>query len=202
MSTVVEERAVTTTTAEFLERVESAPPEVTLELIRGRVRELPMTTRGPRHSTAIIRIGHLLLNWLESQPDREGVVAGGEARCRIARNPDTMIGIDVAYYEGVEYVELPDGAKFFDGPPVVAVEVLSPTDRHEDVIERVRDFLSASVRQVWVADPDLRSITVHRPDAEERYFAASTELTGEPELPGFRCAVETLFVGKRKAERS
>lgn len=122
MATATADQVVSTEA--FLELVDSAPEDVELELIRGQVRECSMTTRGPRHSAAIIRIGQALANWLDRQPDRVGVVAGGEARCRIARNPDTIVGTDVAYFEGVELVELPDGARCFDGPPVVAVEAL------------------------------------------------------------------------------
>ena len=194
---VTTERVVSTD--EFLKILASAPTDVELELIEGQVRETPMTTRGPRHSTAIIRIGQALANWLDEQPARVGVVAGGEARCRIARNPDTTVGIDVAYFEGIEIVELPDGAKFFDGPPVIAVEVLSPSDEHEDVVERIRNFLSAGVPQVWVADPDFQTVTVHRPGSRQHFFTARQELDGEPELTGFRCIVESLFVGKPKA---
>jgi Uma2 family endonuclease len=149
---------------------------------------------------AIARISYVLLSWLEDHPDRFGVVASGEARCRIARNPDTTVGIDVAYFEGVEFVELPDGAKFFDGSPVVAVEVLSPTDEHEDLVARVRGFLAAGVPQVWVADPEFRSVTVHRPGVEASLFTASRTLTAEPELPGFECLVASLFARQQQPE--
>jgi Uma2 family endonuclease len=184
---------------EFIKLVGTAPDDVTLELIRGHVREIPRAS-SPRQAIAVARIGHQLLNWLEEQSDRAGVVAGGEVGCRIGRDPETIVGIDVAYFEGVEFVELPDGAKYFDGPPVVAVEVLSPSDRHEDVIDRIRSLLAAGVRQVWVADPDFRSVVVHRPDAEQRLFAAQRELDAEPELPGFRPIVASLFAGQRKTE--
>jgi Uma2 family endonuclease len=191
------ERVVST--EEFLTVLKSAPEDVELELIEGQIREFPMTTRSPQHSVAISRISYVLLRWLEAHPDRPGVVAGGEARCRITRDPDTTVGLDVAYFEGVEFVEQAKGAKFFDGPPIVAIEVLSPSDEHEDVVERVRNFLSAGVAQVWVADPDFQTVTVHRPDAEQQFFTAHRELDGGLELPGLRCVVESLFVGTHKA---
>jgi Uma2 family endonuclease len=185
-------------TDEFIRLADSAPDWETLDLVRGRVRH--RTREGtPKFSSAIARIGHALANWLDDQRNRVGVVAGGGGLCRIAREPDTIVGVDVAYYQGVEFVETSDWARFFDDPPVVAVEVLSATDEHEDVVERIRDFLAVGVKQVWVADPDFRSITVHRPGVEHRLFTRSQELDGEPELPGFRCVVESLFVGKRKA---
>jgi len=193
MASTIDQQVVTAD--EFLKLVDSAPEDVALELIRGQVREQPMTTRNPRHSRAIAGISYVLLRWLEDHPDRQGVVAAGEARCRITRNPDTIVGIDVAYFEGVEFDDMSDGDKFYDGPPVVAVEVLSATDEHEDVVQRIRNFLSAGVKQVWVADPDFRSVTVHRPGVEQRLFTRSQVLDGEPELPGFQRVVESLFVG-------
>lgn len=181
------------TTEEFLKLEASAGDNVELALINGEIREYPMTTRSPKHSTAISRTAQTIANWLDAHPERDAEVASGEARCRIARNPDTTVGLDVAYFEGTRTAATPTGAEFFDGPPVIAVEVLSPSDKHEDVIEEVRTFLAAGVAQVWVADPDFRTVTIHRPDAQPQMFAVGSELTAEPELPGFRCPVERLF---------
>lgn len=195
MTTALPDQIISTD--EFIRLADSAPDEVTLELVRGEVRQRTRECT-PRFSSAIARIGYALANWLDDQRNRVGVVAGGGGLCRIARNPDTTVGIDIAYYEGIEFVKMPDRATFFDGPPVVAVEVLSATDEHEDVVQRIRDLLSAGVKQVWIADPDFRSVTVHRPGVEQRLFTRSQELGGEPELTWFRCSVESLFVGKRK----
>jgi len=142
------------TVDEFVELAEAAPPDVTLELIDGQLRERPMTSRGPRHSEAIIRIGQVLANWLDTRPEIAAVVVGGEARCRISTDPDTIIGLDVAYFRGPQHANLPDGAKLYDGTPFLAVEVLSDIDTHESIIARVRLLLSAGVPQVWVADAD------------------------------------------------
>jgi len=191
MSTATPPRLIAT--EEFLKLLEQASEDVTLELIEGEVRENPMTTRSPRHATAIARIAQILGNWLDEQTGREGVVVGGEARCRILKNPDTTVGLDVAYFEGTQFVEQADGSRFFDGPPVLAVEVLSPTDTHEDINEWIRPLLSAGVRQVWIADADFRTITVHRPQAEQQLFTRGQTLVGEPELAGFSCSVESLF---------
>ena len=191
MASAVETRPMTA--EEFLELEASAPDDVSLELIRGEIRERLMTTRGPKHSTSIARTGHELINWLDGRPEREGEVASGEVRCRISTDPETIVGLDVAYFEGIEFVELSEGAKYYDGPQVVAVEALSPSDTHEDVSERIRMLLAAGVQQVWVADPEFRTVTVYRADAEPRLYSAGEILNGDPELPGFACPVARLF---------
>lgn len=188
------------TADEFVRRAESAPPDVTLELIDGELRERPMTTRGPRHSAAIARTSYVLTTWLESSAHRAGVIVAGEARCRLATDPDTIVGIDVAYFAGQQHIELPDDARFYDGPPVLAVEVLSPTDVHEDVNQRIRQFLAAGVAQVWIADPGFQTITVHRPDADPVLYAARQEIDGGTDLPDFRAQVASLFTGLRRSQ--
>lgn len=195
MATDAIERVLTAD--EFVELAEAAPPDVTLELIEGEPKERPMTTRGPRHSEAIIRIGHVLTSWMDHAADEIGVVVGGEARCRISTDPDTIIGIDVAFFRGEEHANLPDGARFYDGPPVVAVEVLSPSDTHEAINARIRQLLAAGTAQVWIANPEFMTVTIHRPNDEPVMFASQQEFDGSADLPGFRVTVHSLFSGKR-----
>jgi len=178
-------------TDEFLQLADEEG--VTRELIDGVLVDRPMTTRNPRHCRTMTRIGKLLDNWLDSQPQIIGVVGSGEVRCRLATDPDLIVGIDVVYYEGAEAVRQCEEEAFFDGPPVVAVEVLSPSDTHEDIVEKIHRCLSNGTKQVWIADPDLRTITIHRPDADAVLYNARQELHGEPELPGFSARVIDLF---------
>jgi Uma2 family endonuclease len=67
------------------------------ELSRGRLREREMTVRGRRHTRAGISIGTLLKNWLNKQPKPRGEVLGTEAGFQLRSDPDTTVGIDVAY---------------------------------------------------------------------------------------------------------
>jgi len=189
------------TADEFVELAEPGPAGLTLELIEGVLQERPMTTRSPRHSEAIIRIGQVLANWLDSRTDRVGVVVGGEARCRISTDPDTIVGIDVAYFEGRQHVELSDDARFYDGPPVLAVEVLSPSDTLDIIHARIRQFLTAGVAQVWIADPDFVTLTVHRTQTAPVMYSSQQEIDGGADLPGFRATVVTLFTGRRQVGR-
>ena len=46
---------------------------------------------------------------------------------------------------------------------------------------------------VWVVDPDFRTVSVHRPGRFVEGFNETQELSGEPELPGFRVRVADLF---------
>jgi Uma2 family endonuclease len=180
------------TTEEFLELPED--PEVDRELIDGLVVEYPrMTTRNPKHSITMGRIGRELLNWLDADASRIGVVPVGDVRCRLATDPDSIVGIDVAYFEGPKSIRQSEEDSFFDGPPILAVEVLSPSNTHEEVNDKRQRYLAAGTRQVWIVDPDRRNVIVHRQDGGDVLFNLKQELIGDPDLPGFRCHVADFF---------
>ncbi|HZD47984.1 MAG TPA: Uma2 family endonuclease [Silvibacterium sp.] len=41
----------------------------------------------------------------------------------------------------------------FTHPQIVAIEVLSPEDKHSRIQERIEDFINFGVRNIWVIDP-------------------------------------------------
>jgi Uma2 family endonuclease len=85
------------------------------------------------------------------------------------------------------------GVKYLDGPPVLAIEVLSPADKHEQVSKKIKSYLRAGVKLVWIVDADACTVTVHRPDAKPQMFNVEQQLTADPHLPGFRCSVAEIF---------
>ena len=163
------------------------------ELIRGELRESPTMTKEFPHARSLSRFGCLLLNWLREQSEPRGVVVGGDARVRLRRNPDSTVGIDVAYIGPELAARTADDADYVDGPPILAVEILSPWDGVGDVAEKIELDLEAGVLLVWIADPTFRTITIYRPDAPPTLVNAEQEITAEPHLPGFRVAVAQFF---------
>jgi Uma2 family endonuclease len=77
--------------------------------------------------------------------------------------------------------------------PDLAVEVTSPHDTVYEVDEKVQDYLSAGVTLVWEVNPELRTVTIHRPDGTSTRLGENDEITGETILPGFRCRVGEFF---------
>jgi len=163
------------------------------DLIRGELREKPMTRRNRLHSGVTVNVAYLLEAWRRLQPKPRGEVLGGEAGFRIRRNPDTTVGIDVAYISPDLAARTPRDAKLVDGPPTLAVEILSPSDTHEEITDKVEEYLAVGVPLVWVIDPKFRTVEVHRPGAEPEQFNTRQELTAEPHLPGFRVPVSEIF---------
>jgi Uma2 family endonuclease len=187
MASVIEQTKMTT--AQML-----ALPENGVErwLIDGELREKPMTVRNRFHSRTMMTIGYFLSHWNRQQPLPRGEVVGGEAGFRLARTPESTVGVDVAYAPPeLTSIEV-EGTKLFDGPPLLAVEILSPNDTHEQIIEKVKKYLESGTKLVWVVDPDYATVTVHESGCEPVLYNRDHELTGGSYLPGFRMPVREL----------
>lgn len=165
------------------------------ELSRGRLREREMTRRGRRHTRAGGAIAEFLRAWLRTQPAPRGEILVGEAGFQLRHEPDTTVGIDVAFISAATAASNPDDAFLIEGVPVLAVEILSPSDKQEDITGKVQDYLDAGVPAIWIAEPVFRTVTVYRPDHEPALFNARQELICEPHLPGFRVLVADIFGG-------
>jgi Uma2 family endonuclease len=179
-----------TTTEELLALPDDG---VDRDLIRGEIRENPMTQRSLRHTRAMACVTFVLKTWRSQQPPPRGEVLTGEVGFRIRRDPDTTVGIDVAYISPELASKAPQDIRVIDGLPTLAVEILSPSNTWQEVTDKLRDYLDAGVPLVWVLDPVFRTAMVYRPEAEPELFNFRQELSAEPHLPGFRVTVAQLF---------
>jgi Uma2 family endonuclease len=162
-------------------------------LFRGELRESKVTRRNPNHAGAVMAIGALLSNWIKTQTEPRGKLYGGEAYFRIRKDPDTNVGIDVALATAEQRATVKKKSSYVDGPPLLAVEVLSPYDKQKEIDEMIAEYMECGVRLLWVIDPMDETVLVYRPGAEPVLSNRTQELTGDPELPGFRCRVAEIF---------
>ncbi len=163
------------------------------ELSHGVLTEREMTRRNRRHTRAGTKIGKILDTWLDSRPKPRGEVLTGEAGFQLTHDPDTTVGIDVAYISAELSQSTPKDAFIIDGVPVLAVEILSPSDQQQHVLRKVKDLLEAGVPLVWLVETVFETITVYSPTARPRMLTIDDEITAEPHLPGLRIAVARVF---------
>ncbi len=152
-----------------------------------------MTVRNRTHSRIMATIVFLLKRWLETQLEPRGQILCGEAGCRLRRNPDTTVGIDVIYIAAKLAQQESTETTLIDGVPVLAVEILSPSDTQEEINEKIDEYLAAGVALVWLVDPHDQTITVYRANAVPELVTIRQELSAEPHLPGFRVAAAQIF---------
>lgn len=162
-------------------------------LIRGRLWEKPMTKRNRWHSSCEASLAFLLKSWLKSQPKPRGRVYSGEAGFVLRGEPGSAVGIDVAYASHEVVARSAEHTRMVDGPPVLAVEILSPSDKQDEITEKIREYLEVGVALVWIVEPTFETVTVYCPNARPRLFAGDEVLVGDPHLPGLKFTVAEIF---------
>jgi Uma2 family endonuclease len=124
-----------------------------------------------------------------------GTVTGAETGFQIEQAPDTVRAPDVGFVAKDRLpAEEPTG--FFAGAPNLAVEVLSPHDRAGEVMRKVQEWLAHGCHEVWVADPETETLTVHHAGGESRTLSSNQTVCSQT-IPGFEMRIDALFTWRR-----
>jgi Uma2 family endonuclease len=127
------------------------------ELSQGELITLPPP--GYRHGALVMGIGALLLNSLDR---KKYAVTGADSGFLLDPNPEaaTVRGADIAVSRRTDVGEnLPTG--WFSGAPLLAVEVVSPSNTAKDMQLKVKQYLEAGALEVWLVYPDTRTLYVY-----------------------------------------
>jgi Uma2 family endonuclease len=158
-----------------------------LELVRGKVEEMPPP--GKPHGFVCGNLGGLLWHYTRQQ----GLFyLCHETGFLTTQGPDSVRGPDLSLYDDGQRLET-FPTKYEAAPPVLTVEVLSPSNRWTQIQRKVAEYLRCGVRLVWVVDPEVRSVTVFRPGKDHYVVDNGEDLTGDGVLPDFRCRVADFF---------
>ena len=159
------------------------------ELVDGVI--VTMTPTGAAHGVVTARIGHLLHEYVSRRG--LGVCCGAETGFILRRNPDVVRTPDAAFVAARRIPDTGVPTSYWPFAPDLAVEVVSPSERHADVQTKVAEYFAAGARAVWVLDPASRTVHAHGSSDSAQVLGVDDTLTGGDLLPGFRCAVRRLF---------
>jgi len=173
-----------TTAQQLLEAPDMGP----CELVRGRL--VMGSYMEWQHGLVASRMLLELSSFVNQQS--LGIVLAGKTGFQIGHDPDTVRAPDVGFIRS-ERVPRVRTRGYFEGPPDLAVEVVSPTDRAGELLAKVQDWLSAGCRAVWVVDPTSQTVSIYRGSRETAMLSVADELTDDEVLPGFRLPVAELF---------
>jgi Uma2 family endonuclease len=174
-------------TAEELERM---PDDgFRYDLIAGvLIKQMPANFE---HGALAATIAWILNNWVKSR--RLGIVVGAETGFLLARDPDHVLGPDVAFVRADRLPPARERRHYLSLAPDLAVEVASPSQSARLVRDKVLDYLDHGVPLVWVVHPTRRTIDVWTTDRTVRTLREGDDLDGGEVLPGFAVAVTTIF---------
>jgi Uma2 family endonuclease len=175
------------TTAEDLLRIPD--DDFRYELVKGELIRMPPA--GSAHGNAAMKLGWRLAQRVET--GRLGVVFAAETGFKLASDPDTVRGIDIAFVSQRRVEEAGDVQGYWPGAPDLAVEVVSPGDTYTEVEEKVEDYLQAGSKAVWVVNPQRRTIAVYRSLSDVVILTERDILDAGEVVPGFRCRVNEIF---------
>ena len=141
------------------------------------------------HGIVALRIGRLVGNFVEDNNLGEvvaaetGFILGGKS----------FRGADTAFVsnENLQKHGYPQG--FFPTAPDIAVEVASPSNSSEELMEKVSLYLQNGSRLVWIIYPKTKIVTVFRLNNIISLLRENDTLDGEDVLPNFQLPLTKLF---------
>lgn len=159
------------------------------ELIRGELKRMAPT--GGTHGILCARLSTALSQVVEAND--LGVVFGAETGFVVERDPDTVLGADVAFvsHERLKAVENID--KYLPFAPDLAIEVLSPGNTVQEIDEKIAQYFAAGARAVWIFNPKRRTVAAYRSPRDVRILGEQETLDGGDVLPGLSLELSKLF---------
>lgn len=174
-------------TIEEFERLPE-PNDHRLELVRGRLVREPLPA--PRHGRIAIKLAARLDGFAE----RHGLgLVFDHTGFALYRDPDTVRGPDLSFVATDRVPSTGYAGTFWRMAPDLAVEILSPSNRPRQTLEKVNEYLDTGSRLVWVVDPKRRAVTVYQPGTETVRVEVGGTLEGGDVLPGFSLPLAELF---------
>jgi Uma2 family endonuclease len=156
------------------------------ELVDG---EIVVSPAGMRHSAVGLKIGRIILDYLDSNPI--GEVYNSDVGIQFPNG--NVRSPDVTY---VSKAKLPGGESpdtFGEVIPDLAVEVLSPSDSMTHVGRKIGEYFENGVPLVWLVDPRRQTVTIYRSLTDTRTLTVNDTITAEPVLPGFSVPIRLFF---------
>jgi Uma2 family endonuclease len=155
------------------------------ELNEGEV--VTMTEPMPRHNRVRDRIARRMGIFVEERKLGEVFVETGyQLSAETVRIPDISF-VPADQMRGI------DLDKRIQGAPALAIEVVSPNDLAEELTQKVKQYLAAGAKAVWVFYPKTREVQVFRADGGS-FFRGEHETLEDPDiLPGFSLDLKSVF---------
>jgi Uma2 family endonuclease len=173
--------------------LEDLDDEHLYEIVDGQRVELPpMSILASRVTNCLhSHLGHHILSL--GKPTGEALM---EALFRLPLPVDRNRRPDVAFVSAKAIAETPaqpgsDNAWAI--LPDLMVEVISPHDVADEIVDKVSEYFTAGTKLVWVVYPTQRLIYVYESPRQVRILGESDELDGGVVLPGFRIGISSLF---------
>jgi Uma2 family endonuclease len=162
------------------------------ELVNGEMVEIPPMSLYAEEVANLLNeafIRHLAANDVGRSRIELGFVLPLTEDAARTRKPDVAF---VSYQRWPKNRPLPIDGVGIDVVPDLVVEVVSPTDKAEEVLDKAREYLRGGVPRVWHVYPKNRELHERVGDAI-RVYQDAADVTLPDLLPGFRFRLADLL---------
>jgi Uma2 family endonuclease len=77
--------------------------------------------------------------------------------------------------------------------PDFAIELMSPTDRLDELQQKMSEYMSCGVRLSWLINPDAERVEIYRSGQDKEVIDNPNSLSGEDVLPGLTVDLAEIF---------
>jgi Uma2 family endonuclease len=154
------------------------------ELLDGELIEVSSAT--PEHNLILMRLSSLLHTFAVSR--RLGVVL---PETDLAVGANTRLRPDLGFFSAETWRTVDVKRVPVVQTPDIAVEIISPSETATTIHRKVQAYLSWGVQEVWLVDPEVRTLFVHSRGGVQR-LSEGAFLTSSF-VPGWQLQIADLF---------
>ncbi|MBQ18597.1 MAG: hypothetical protein CMJ65_15900 [Planctomycetaceae bacterium] len=166
------------------------------ELVAGEIQQLDPPD--PIHGTVVLNLTKALAEFLDTANQEAAIAPQAAYACYelglvVRRDPDTVLCPAVSVFVGGDAFAEMD-KEVSESRPGMVIEVASSNLRRAGMADRVIEWHGWGVKNVWVVNPEDRSVHVADRGSLIRVATSTDTVSGDPVLPGLNIPVEDLFV--------
>lgn len=129
--------------------------------------------------------------WFFVRANKLGRVYGPDTMFTIGKN-DRMP--DVSFVAKEKIPKRGEPLSKWKFAPDLAIEVISPNDIYDKIFDKLNEYFSAGVKQVWLVEPRFERVRIYNSPDESKTFHKTDELTCEEILPDFKLKLNDIFI--------
>ena len=167
------------------------PEDVRVELIDGVIYDLASPTLN--HQRIQFALAQEFFNCI-SEHDKPCEVIAASFDVRLDRDNRTMVEPDIMI---VCDMDTEGTANHMDGPPDLAVEILSPSSRAKDCTIKLKKYMNAGVKEYWIVDPKNEKVIVYVFEDDYLPTQYSFDDTIPVGISGGECSIDFSRIKKR-----
>ena len=156
------------------------------ELILGEIAMSPSPNK--KHKRALSRLNNRTSAFVEQHQLGEVFFAPFDVKF----SPYSVVEPDLFYISREKRFTL--GDNFVDGAPDMVVEVLSPSNRMQDLVKKAALYAQYGVAEYWVVDPESQTVAVHQwKDGQYVALKPKKGIARSIVLKGFEVSIQEIF---------